>query len=150
MRMSWSRNEARAATHLVKVRGESERQNGRTQYWYASPRKQTSGTSCNEEEWIRGSILSIVTSQSSDLIWDTISLIMSILNKTRLIARFSKCRSIIGRTPPHPNNPFLERLINGYRTLILSQEEEHILWPPSTKECLLLVPIPEPAWGPLV
>ncbi len=37
MRMSWSRNEARAATHLVKVRGESERQNGRTQYWYASP-----------------------------------------------------------------------------------------------------------------
>ncbi len=102
--MPWSLSGARAASmHLVKVRGERARPNGRTRYWNASPPKTNLRNFLWEgmmETWKYASFRSIVTNQSSDLIWLTMIGIVSILNLNLLRERFKCRRSKIGRNPP--------------------------------------------------
>lgn len=62
--------------------------------------KRTSRTSDVEEEWICGSMPLSHLNQSSDLIWDTTCLIVSILNLSLMTERFSHLRLRIERRPP--------------------------------------------------
>ncbi len=75
-------------------------------------------------------------------------LIVSILNFSRMTERFNTRRSKMDATPPP--HPSLERWSTGCRTRTLCREEGPPRCPPSSRECLLLVPVPEPAWGPPV
>ncbi len=62
------------------------------------------------ETWKYASFRSIVTNQSSDLIWDTTCLSVNILNLSRMTERFSWCRSKIGRNPPSCSGTLIDSL----------------------------------------
>ncbi len=86
--MTWSLSGARAASmHLVKVRGERARPNGRTRYWNASPpesKSQELPVRRNDGNMEVASFRPIVANQSSDMIWLTMVGIVSILNDSTI------------------------------------------------------------------
>ncbi len=123
--------------HLVKVRGERARPNGRTRYWNVLLPKANLRNFLWEgmmETWKYASFRSIVTNQSSYLIWLTMIGIVNILNLNLLRERFKCRRSKIGRNPPHPS---WELWNTGCRNRTPCLAEEHVLWPLSPTESFL-------------
>ncbi len=89
------------------------------------------------------SLRSIVTNQSSDLMWHNLSQ-SNILNLSCMTESFRTRRSKMGRNP----HPSLELWYTSCKTWFPCWSEVHILCPLSLTELSLLVPLPEPAGGP--
>ncbi len=140
MWIPWSRSGAKAA-QFVKVRGESARPKGRIGKLNPQAKLRKSLWWGRMEKWKYAYFRSIVTTQSSDLVWDTTCLIERILNFSRMTEQFSWLRFKIEH-----NHPILLGMIK-YRLY-----KQDSLSRGRTTSCILeyslLVPLPEPARDP--
>ncbi len=111
------------------------------------PQKRTSGTSCDTEGWICGSMrLWELSWQTSPRIWSVAQFVSKLTFWTGAAWRsHSELEGLKWDATPHPS---LELWNTGCKTRFPCWSEVHILWPLSLTELSLLVPLPEPAGGP--
>ncbi len=110
------------------------------------PRKQTSGSSCEWDGWRRGSMrLLYLSCQTSPQTWSEAWPVWVWVSWTSVTwLSSSDDADLKWDAVLHPS---LEIWSTGCRTRTLSHEEGLPQWPPSSTECSLLVPLPEPARG---